>query len=38
MERRVPNIELINELVGWQPKRNLATIIRDIANEMNKNS
>jgi len=34
MERRVPNIDLIKELVGWEPKRNLATIISDIANEM----
>jgi UDP-glucose 4-epimerase len=37
MERRVPNIDLIKELVGWQPKRNLTTIIRDIAEEMRKN-
>jgi nucleoside-diphosphate-sugar epimerase len=35
MERRVPNIELINELVGWKPQRNLSTMISDIANEMN---
>ena len=34
MERRVPNIELINELVGWKPKRNLSTIIADISAEM----
>jgi UDP-glucose 4-epimerase len=34
MERRVPNIELIKELVGWEPKRNLTTIISDIADEM----
>jgi UDP-glucose 4-epimerase len=32
MERRVPNIELINALVGWVPKRNLSTMISDIAN------
>jgi UDP-glucose 4-epimerase len=38
MERRVPNIDLIKELVGWQPKRNLTVIIRDIANEMRMNS
>lgn len=38
MERRVPNIELIKELVGWQPKRNLTTIINDIAKEMKKAS
>ena len=34
MERRVPNIDLIKELVGWQPKRDLTTIILDIAKEM----
>jgi UDP-glucose 4-epimerase len=38
MERRVPNIELINQLVGWQPKRNLSTIIGDMSTEMRKNS
>jgi UDP-glucose 4-epimerase len=38
MERRVPNINLINELVGWQPKRDLSTIIADISSEMKKNS
>jgi UDP-glucose 4-epimerase len=32
MERRVPNIELIKSLVGWQPKRDLSTMISDIAN------
>lgn len=31
MERRVPNIELINSLVGWEPQRNLSTMILDIA-------
>ena len=36
MERRVPSIELINQLVGWKPKRNLSTIIADIAAEMEK--
>jgi UDP-glucose 4-epimerase len=35
MERRVPNIELINELVGWKPQRDLSTMIEDIAVEMN---
>ena len=35
MERRVPNIELINQLVGWKPQRNLSTMISDIAKEMN---
>jgi UDP-glucose 4-epimerase len=34
MERRVPNIALIKELTGWEPKRNLTTIISDIAIEM----
>jgi UDP-glucose 4-epimerase len=38
MERRVPNIELINQLVGWQPKRNLSTIIGDMSAEMRKHS
>ena len=36
MERRVPNIELIESLVGWKPTRNLSTIISDIAQEMRK--
>jgi len=34
MERRVPNIDLIKQLVGWTPNRNLSTIIKDIADEM----
>lgn len=34
MERRVPNIDLINELVGWTPKRDLSTVIADITAEM----
>ena len=38
MERRVPNIDLINQLVGWQPKRDLTTMISDISTEMKKNS
>jgi UDP-glucose 4-epimerase len=38
MERRVPNIELIKQLVGWRPKRNLSTIIGDMSAEMRKNS
>ena len=38
MERRVPNIDLINQLVGWKPKRDLSTIISDISAEMKKNS
>ena len=36
MERRVPNIELINQLVGWKPQRDLSTIIADISVEMKK--
>jgi UDP-glucose 4-epimerase len=35
MERRVPNIELINKLVGWKPERDLSAMISDIAKEMN---
>jgi len=38
MERRVPNINLIHELVGWKPKRDLTTIIADISAEMMKGS
>ena len=38
MERRVPNIDLINHLVGWKPKRDLTTIISDISAEMKKSS
>jgi len=38
MERRVPNIELINELVGWKPERDLSTIISDIYTEMKSSS
>jgi len=34
MERRVPNLNLINQLVGWKPKRDLSMIISDIALEM----
>jgi nucleoside-diphosphate-sugar epimerase len=34
MERRVPNIDLIKELVGWKPKRDLTTMIADISTEM----
>lgn len=36
MERRVPNIELIRQLVGWKPKRDLSCIITDISVEMKK--
>ena len=38
MERRVPSIDLINELVGWKPNRDLSTIISDISEEMKKSS
>jgi UDP-glucose 4-epimerase len=38
MERRVPNIELINQLVGWKPNRDLSTMIADISAEMKKTS
>lgn len=38
MERRVPNIELINQLVGWTPKRDLTKIISDISEHMKMNS
>ena len=38
MERRVPNIDLINQLVGWKPKRDLSTMISDISAEMEKSS
>jgi UDP-glucose 4-epimerase len=34
MERRVPNLDLINELVGWVPTRDLSTMISDIADGM----
>ena len=36
MERRVPNIDLINQLVGWSPIRDLSTMIDDISAEMKK--
>jgi len=36
MERRVPNINLIKDLVGWTPKRDLTNIIQDIAKELRK--
>ena len=36
MERRIPNIDLINQLVGWKPKRDLSTMIADISVEMKK--
>ena len=36
MDRRVPDINLINQLVGWRPKRDLSTMIADISVEMKK--
>jgi UDP-glucose 4-epimerase len=36
MERRVPNLDLINQLVGWKPKHDLKTIIDDISVEMSR--
>jgi UDP-glucose 4-epimerase len=38
MERRVPNIDLIHQLVGWEPRRNLSMMIADISTEMNKSA
>ena len=38
MERRVPNIGLIHQLVDWKPKRDLSTMIADISAEMKKGS
>jgi UDP-glucose 4-epimerase len=38
MARRVPNIELISQLVGWKPKRDLSTMIADISVEMKRTS
>ena len=38
MERRVPNIDLINQLVGWKPKRDLSAMITDISAEMKASS
>lgn len=34
MERRVPNIDLIKQLVSWSPTRDLSTMIADISMEM----
>jgi UDP-glucose 4-epimerase len=36
MARRVPNIDLIKRLVGWEPSRDLSTMIKDIAKEIQK--
>jgi UDP-glucose 4-epimerase len=38
MERRVPNIDLIAQLTGWKPRRDLTSIIDDIILEMKQNS
>lgn len=34
MERRVPNIDLIKSLTGWEPKRDLSEIIKDVAEDL----
>ena len=34
MERRVPNIDLIKSLTGWQPKRDLTQIIKDVVDDL----
>lgn len=34
MKRRVPNLSLMKELVGWQPKRDLEQIINDVAKDI----
>jgi UDP-glucose 4-epimerase len=34
MQRRVPNIQLIEQLVGWRPMRDLSIMIADISQEM----
>ena len=34
MERRVPNIDLINSLTGWKPKRDLEEIIKDVVQDL----
>ena len=38
MERRVPDISLISQLVGWKPQRDLSTIIADISADMKMSS
>lgn len=38
MARRVPNLDLIRSLVGWQPTRNLDTIILDIVQDLRTSS
>ena len=34
MERRVPNLDLIKSLTGWNPKRSLEEIIKDVAEDL----
>jgi UDP-glucose 4-epimerase len=34
MQRRIPSLDLIEQLVGWKPRRNLDDIIADIEKEM----
>jgi UDP-glucose 4-epimerase len=34
MDRRVPNLDLIKLLTGWEPKRDLSTIISDISDSL----
>jgi UDP-glucose 4-epimerase len=36
MERRVPNLELIELLVGWRPNRDLSTMVSDISEYLQK--
>lgn len=36
MERRVPNLDRIKTLTGWEPKRNLETIIKDMASDLSR--
>lgn len=38
MQRRIPSLDLIEQLVGWKPRRNLDDIIADIEKEMTLNS
>jgi len=34
MQRRVPDIGRINKFTGWQPQRDLSTIIKDVATDI----
>jgi hypothetical protein len=31
MRRRVPSLRRIEQLIGWRPRRDLQTILRDVA-------